>query len=148
MAKKIAKPSVIAFVYYLTANILLFVPSFVVTILVFMYIPSFTLAATITYLILGFIYYYALRYSGKNICKIYIIENVEQIRGWTLGYLVGFNLLFILLGMRQGALNSAPTMSIYGLIVYGLIVYLYTSRFVMRSAPEEIQEAEVPKVTK
>ena len=137
--KKNKKNWYIALTYYIYANLLGIVPLVIVSVLINMFANSKWMFAITSIVTSGFIYYFALKISSKNINKNYIIPKVSEIVTWTLYYLIILNGIGIFIFIKsQGYLSMNSLVSIVNVILSAIIIEKFSKSFLIESKQGEV----------
>ena len=141
MPKGIGSIKTVALNYYIGANLIAFVPSLIIGVMV----DKIARAPWqyILYEVLLFVsmVYFAFKLSARNINKGFVVTNQRSIANWSIGYVIFFNGMVILLSfVRFGYISVSPIASLLSTIGEGIIIYKFTPKFLLQTPIEEINQ--------
>ncbi len=140
MVKKLSSIRSVSLTYYIGANLIAFAPAIVAVAIVN------KLATTpwqyIIYNAILFvpIIYLSLKWSSSNINKGYIVLNKKSVTYWSVGFLLFFNISFLLIIFAQiGYISASILSSVVNMLIGSILIYVLTPRLIVESSQDDIR---------
>lgn len=144
MTKRIESIKTVALNYYIGANLIALVPAIIIGVLVNRI--TRTPWQYILYEVILFVpmIYLAFKWSARNINKGFVVTNQQSIANWSIGYLIFFSVIVILLSFaRFGYVSVSLIASLLNTIGAGIIIYMFTPKFLIQTPAEEIDQIKI-----
>jgi hypothetical protein len=143
MVKKLSSIRSVSLTYYIGANLIALTPAIVAVAIVSKFATT-----PWQYLIYNAILFvpiicFSLKWSSRNINKGYIVLNKKSVTYWSIGFLLFFNISFLMIIFAQiGYISVSMLSSVVNMLIGAILIYVLTPKLIVESSKEDIEAAQ------